>query len=285
MGRYYHSTTVFNNDLWVIAGEDVSAGVLGDVWDSADGVNWTETNSSAPFGAREDQTSLTFNDGTATKMWVIGGQNGTNFYGDVWSSTDGGNWTETATAAFSGRGGHSSVVFNGKMWVIAGGYSYGAGGLADSDVWNSPDGVNWTQVTANAAFGQRSGQESVVFNNKIWVIGGASAGGGTWYNDVWSSPDGVTWTEATAAAGFSGRLSFGCQVYNGLIWVYSGVNNTDVWSSPDGVNWTEASANGGFSGRIGPSSAVFNNEIWLIAGEHDAPGFVYPCPTDAWYSP
>ena len=50
----------------------------------------------------------------------------------MWYSANGTTWTEaTASAPFSKRDGHSSVVFDNKLWVIAG---YDDGSLKN-DVW------------------------------------------------------------------------------------------------------------------------------------------------------
>ena len=90
-------------------------------------------------------------------------------------------WTQaTASASFSTRRGHTSVVFNNKMWVI-GGYT-GSSNL--NDVWYSSDGATWTRATASASFSKRRHHTAVVFDNKMWVIGGYDNGGAN-LNDVW----------------------------------------------------------------------------------------------------
>jgi hypothetical protein len=43
-------------------------------------------------------------------------------------------------------------------------------------------GVKWECVTFNADWSPRSGHAAVVFNNKIWIIGGGEN------NDVWCWP-------------------------------------------------------------------------------------------------
>jgi hypothetical protein len=57
--------------MWIVAGTDGSA-KKNDVWNSANGVTWTEVTSSTIFSARENLASLVFD----SKMWVIGGFNG-----------------------------------------------------------------------------------------------------------------------------------------------------------------------------------------------------------------
>jgi len=86
----------------------------------------------------------------------------------------------TANADFSGRPEHTSVVFNNKMWVIGG----IDGGNRLNDVWQSSDGITWSQATDNAPFIRRSGHTSIVLDDKIWVVGGYD-GGVTHLNDVW----------------------------------------------------------------------------------------------------
>ena len=57
-------------------------------------------------------------------------------------------------------------------------------------------GRDWTYATLGAAFSNRYGHASVVYNNLMWVIGGFD---GVYYvNDVWSSADGKTWTQMLA---------------------------------------------------------------------------------------
>ena len=82
---------------------------------------------SAGFGIRCSHSSVVFNN----KMWLIAGNTSAfaaNPQSDAWYSTDGITWTEaTANAGFSGRLGHSSLVYNNEIWVI-GGNGWGTGG-------------------------------------------------------------------------------------------------------------------------------------------------------------
>ncbi len=188
--REGHTSLVFGNKMWVIGGAD-DTGIRNDVWYSLDGVNWIQATSAAAFGARYRHTSVVFHD----KMWVIGGQGGSGV-SSVYYSTDGVNWTQaTSAAAFPARNDHTSIVFDNKMWVIGGGgESYPD--LCRNDVWYSSDGVAWTQATSAAAFGARDNRSSVVFDGKMWVIGGDTSDEGA-MNDVWSSTNGSTWMQTT----------------------------------------------------------------------------------------
>ena len=128
--------------------------------------------------------------------------------------------TAFAISGFSARENHQSVVFNGKLWVI-GGYTGGFNGKRLNDVWSSSDGITWYQETASAEFSARDGHQAVVFNGKLWVIGGLEDNGKK-LNDVWSSSDGITWAQETASAEFSARGDHQSVVFNEKLWVIGG---------------------------------------------------------------
>jgi hypothetical protein len=138
-------------------------------------------------------------------------------------------------------------------------------------------GVNWICATPSAGWSGRLQHTSVVFDNKIWVLGGVDPSG--FRNDIWYSTDGVNWTQATASAGWSGRWGHTSVVFDNKMWVMGGNDasdtKNDVWYSSDGVNWTQATASAGWSGRWGHTSVVFDNKMWVMGG-YDR--------NDVWYS-
>ncbi|OBX21037.1 MULTISPECIES: kelch repeat-containing protein [Bizionia] len=143
------------------------------------------------------------------------------------------------------------------------------GNSTESDVFSFTTADLFSQITANAQFIGRIDHETVVFNNKMWVIGGSDVNVNQ-RSDVWSSTDGINWTEATSNAAFSSRASHTALTFDGKIWViggYSGGNKNDVWSSVDGTNWTQMTANASFIPRYAHTSVVFDNKMWVIGGE------------------
>ncbi len=182
-------------------------------------------------------------------------------------------------AEFKPRTGHTSVVFNNKLWVI-GGYSNEA--LRMNDVWYSADGANWTSANLSAAFSKRLGHASVVFDDKLWVIGGLTEEG--YKNDIWYSSDGINWEMATSEAGFSKRNNHEIAVLDGKLWVVGGYGGStdglknDVWYSDDGTTWMEATPAAAFSKRSGHALEVFNDKLWLIGGYDDERK------NDVWFS-
>jgi outer membrane protein assembly factor BamB len=126
--------------------------------------------------------------------------------------------------------------------------------------------MDWTIATDSAQWHARGYHTSVVFDNKMWVIGGFNS---TRRNDVWYSEDGINWTEATASAPWAGRMGHTSVVFDNKIWViggYSGSLRNDVWYSEDGVNWTQATAAAEWSARCYFTSVVFDNKIWILGG-------------------
>ena len=228
------------------------------------GLVWEDDEAATDrWPARQGHSSVVF-DG---KLWVIGGAGSGERLDDVWSSTDGINWTqETSSAGWSAREGHSSVVFDGKLWVLG-----GDDGGDSNEVWSSEDGATWTQVTiSGTSWSARQYHTSGVFDGKLWVIGGSI--GGTYLDDVWSSPDGVTWAQATTAAThWSARYRHSSAVFDSKLWVIGGYDGSsrlnDAWSSSDGSTWTEATAAAGWSARSGHSSVVHAGKLWVIGGD------------------
>ena len=111
----------------------------------------------------------------------------------------------------------------------------------------------WSRATDSAGWSARTNHSSVVYDNKIWVIGGYDPTG--FKRDVWYSTDGVSWIQATDSAGWSPRMKHSSVVFDNKIWVIGGESNVrpynrnDVWYSTDGVNWTQATDSAGWSRR------------------------------------
>jgi hypothetical protein len=197
------------------------------VWTSNDGINWN-SQPKTDWGERHGMQFAFFNN----KLWMLGGmKTWDDFRNDVWSSPDGKEWKQVVSkAVWSARRGHGVVVFKDKLWILGGGLSSGRADKLPSrllnDVWSSADGVNWTQVTANAPWSPGDGHASLVFNDKIWVIGGN--------RDVWSSSDGKNWIQVTDKAEWSARGGNGSLVFDGKMWIFGGVEKNDVWYSSNG---------------------------------------------------
>ena len=245
-----------NATIDVISGNNQATGTI-----LAKIFSWDPTTTDAAWSVRSRHSSVVF-DG---KIWVLGGYDG-GHKNDVWYSADGINWSEVTTSnIWSARIFHSSVVFDGKIWVL-GGSTTNSGEINKNDVWYSTDGSNWVEASTNAAWSARNSHSSVVFDNKILVLGGYDGGN---KKDVWHSTDGINWTRATTNAAWSARWGHSSVVFDDKIWVLGGVgssNKNDVWYSADGINWTRATIAAAWSARYSHTSVVFDDKIWVLGG-------------------
>ena len=131
-------------------------------------------------------------------------------------------------------------------------------------------GKIWTQEKASAGWSGRCYHSNVVFNNKIWIIGGKE-NYGHYKNDVWSSSDGITWVQETSSAGWSARSDHTSAVFENKLWLMGGDDSdgfkNDIWSSSDGKTWSQVGANAGWDARGGHTSVVFQNKMWVLGGK------------------
>ena len=281
--RFSHASVVFDDKMWVLGGR--TSGIDNSVWSSSDGINWTKEIAHAGWSDRYGLKTVVFEN----KMWISGGNffssNQSNtFYNDVWSSSDGTNWTEeTSSAGWPERSYHTVVVFDDKMWVLGGSKYWPWPPTSYNDVWSSSDGINWTRKTANAGWSPRSRHTSVVFNDKMWVLGGqresiSNVPSPIYNNEVWSSSNGVNWTEETSSAPWSPRNDATLVVFDDKMWILGGHGGgnkhdtttyyNDVWCSSDGINWTKIT-DAGWSPMAYHTSVVFDDKMWVLGGRGD----------------
>lgn len=180
--------------------------------------------------------------------------------------------------------GHASAFFNGKYWVI-GGYDAEIGsGSVTSKVWSSTNKSSWIVATDTPGFAARVDHTALVFDNKLWVIGGWNPHTGVQYGDVWYTENGSTWVRATASAAFGARFQHASVVHDGKMWVSGGLDLmlgeiADVWSSSDGATWTLVTAAPEFGYRYRHGMVVAYGKMYVIGG-HKEGGFG----DDVWYS-
>lgn len=193
----YYCSAVHNDKVWLI---DNSSAAY-----SADGAAWITVTDSVSLPRKSNHTLTRYKD----RLWVIAGYTATSFppvmNHEVWSGSNGYDWELTKkNPGFSKRSDHSSVAFDGRVWIIGGKNSSGA---ALNDVWYSSDGVNWSESAAAIPFSARYGHSSIVHDNKIWIIGGITSQYDD-ADDVWVSPNGSDWIyvlDLTATDFFNNR--------------------------------------------------------------------------------
>lgn len=265
---------VFKNQLWILGGWDTpkTPNFL-DVWKSLDGIKWINTINTAPWDQSDLPVSLVFKN----KMWIMGGRKvpGTECSNKVWASDDGEKWElVTDNAGWSPRLSPAFTVFNNRMWVMGGTSDFYKNNDTTlfNDVWSSADGKEWKLELKNAPWSKRAHAQAVVFDNKIWLMGGGQRfPKPAAKNDVWCSEDGVNWKQITSSAKWPVRMWFSTVVYRDHIWVlggWSGEQNNlgDVWYSKDGADWKEFKSEVQWSKRHEHSAYVFKDKIWVAAG-------------------
>ncbi|MBQ4913855.1 hypothetical protein J8L85_05360 [Maribacter sp. MMG018] len=277
--RYNHSSLIFDDKMWILGGNIKDASnISDDVLFSTNGAQWNNLNEKANFPQRSLFGATVFQN----KMWISGGLvKGSEFSNsiknDVWSSEDGIEWNlVTPMAQFAKRADHTLTAFNGSLWLIGG---LGHNAKTDtfethSDIWRSSDGYNWVLVTDNAPFGKRKWHATIVYDNKIWLIGG---GNNIYKSDVWYSDNGYQWILATDEAPFSTRGFHGLTTDGEQMWLTAGHlaeygdenyfgRQNDIWRSTNGIDWFEVKTSQEFPKRAQHSSVFFDNKLWVING-------------------
>jgi len=237
-GRHTAGYVVYKDKMWIIGGDVNQGHYQHDVWNSTDGKNWTFVNKDkpVPWGPRVLHYTVVHDD----KIWVIGGQSMPQFspapemfYRDVWTTTDGVNWTEVKmeepTWPQRGMIGGSAVK-DGRIWILGGG-TYDTptkGRLFFNDVWSSADGKTWKQHVKEAPWHARQYHDVAVWDDKLWVMEGYHVKGGN-RKDVWYSADGEKWMEVPNTP-WKPRHAASPFVHDGSLWMVVGNNMTpDVW--------------------------------------------------------
>ncbi len=195
--RSQFEAVVYDGRIWVFAGKETANA---DVWFTYDGETWSSAPD-APWPVRGNYKAEVFNG----KIWLMGGFDGQDLLNDVWSF-DGTNWQQEADAAWAARDGFTTAVLGGELYVIGGRGNDGTDDYVLTDVWKTADGATWTQATAEMELGPIREHATVVFDDRIWILGGTISTDDTLYDpaervsitdEVWYSFDGSTWTCAS----------------------------------------------------------------------------------------
>ena len=235
-------------------------------------------DSPAHWEGRSTHGSLVFQD----KMWLIGGRTANEAHiAEVWSSTDGYNWTEVnPSAAFGARKEFVSMVHDGKMWVLGGEIE---GYVLANDVWYSSDGATWHEATPAASWHARDYFGGVAFasgatgSDEMWVLGHYTGDprGIPGVEDHHYSTDGSTWS-SVSVSGLPPSSFFPAITFNNAILIVGGYfytnsawsNSNTIYSSADGVNWTELSVSGSiWDARRIHTTLVYDDKLWVLAGD------------------
>ena len=165
------------------------------------------------------------------------------------------------------------------MWVF-GGYFINPAGSDNflNDVYSSEDGATWTQESNSASWSGRYGHAAVVYDDKIWVMGGNDNESGD-SNEVWYSSNGKTWDNSTISVTWDGMKDFGAQVFDGKIWILGGNPRTNKFYTFDGTTWSDEQY-ASWSVRSSLVSFRFDNYLWVVGGDSGTGGSTHM--NDVW---
>ena len=233
------------------------------VWTSPDGLTWSRVpHHEVVFGGPDfsEMTAVTaggpglvavgtsagFGGGAA----LVEGESAVDESAAVWTSPDGLTWTRVPPdeAVFGGPGWQSmfDVTVGGPGLVAVGqdgGDQFWGNSLDDRPaVWTSPDGLTWTKVPDQDAFGRNSTMLGVTAGGPGLVAVGVGSVSASGVAHVWISSDGLGWSQVThdnpadvrglmwdATVGGPGLIAAGCCE-----------EPTPVWTSADGLTWSPA---------------------------------------------
>jgi hypothetical protein len=193
-----------------------------------------------------------------------------------WSSTDGQTWTKSELPVAGLNAGYQKYVqFKDAVYALGtmeGNYTNMRLG---SRIARTSDFKRWEVLAETSELPQRVFYGAVVFDNKIWLMGGFD--GQRYYNDVWNSADGAHWTRAAATTPWSPRIVGAAVVFKNRIWIIGGGfvdgepggerAGTEVWSSADGINWQLATDK--MARLWGASPVVYDGKLWLVGANRD----------------
>ena len=233
--RRNFGSVVFNDKMWLLGGfisEDSTVANFNDIWDSTNGRDWNLVTSDAAWSPRGQFDSFIFKN----KIWIVGGskleKNSLSPRNNIWNSTNGRDWQLKFTGTGRFFNNYDAVIFENKIWIFNGWSN------ANTYVWYSSDGVNYTQSHLNNFYNFTA----LAFQNKIWLLGGRTIPDFNFNRELINfNPDNTSDTQ-TFTPNWHQRSSHASVVFDNKIWVLGGsfddVNNrnsesiffNDIWS-------------------------------------------------------
>ncbi|HSX36523.1 MAG TPA: hypothetical protein VLG13_00140 [Patescibacteria group bacterium] len=318
IANYRQAAVVYNGYIYLTGGSNTGISIQY-AWISSSGALCLPSNHSTCTGnvftqtntfttAREGHTSVVYNG----YLYIVGGNNVSSF-NDIQQcpfNNDGsvGNCTQQTSAFTTARWGHTSVVYNGYLYIVGGctqGGAYPCNSGFQNDVqrlWLGQMG----QVGANVTNGtgiitNREAHSSVVYNGYMYIIGGATnasasgcttSGSSAWYcNDVQRCPlnnDGSVGSCTQQTSAFTtARNSQASVVYNGYLYIAGGFDGTSTKLNDIQYAWLDPSTGAAClpsshatctgtvftqqtsaftTGRAGLTSVIHNGYLYVIGG-------------------
>lgn len=228
--------------------------------------SWIQVTDGAAFPGAYNFPVFT----VGSQMWALHNRGN-------WYSTDGRTWTKSELPVSGLNSGYQRYVqFKDSIYALGTMEGNYTNMRLSSRIARTTDFKKWEVLAQISQLPARVFYGAVVFNGKIWLLGGFD--GKDYYNDVWNSSDAVHWARVTEHAPWSQRNVPTAVVFNNRIWLIGGgvidgtpkINEkegSEIWSSVDGVTWTRVTDQLRTSGLGMP--IVFDSKLWLIGANRD----------------
>jgi hypothetical protein len=198
--RHTAATFTLSDRVYVVGGDATNPAT--DSW-TFDGTSWTLKAANSGIGVRCLMGSAYHNGA----FYLIGGQKdqfiSSGKYDNVLRSTDNCvSFQQIATTPFTGGNLWGSCVsYKGRIWKICGGI-YDDTSINNrtypKEIYSSSDGITWVYEGIFPGSG-RQYHQTIVWKDKIWVIGGFFSTPNDNLGDTWYSSNGIDWKQLTGS--------------------------------------------------------------------------------------
>lgn len=168
-----------------------------------------------------------------------------------------------------------AVCFGNRLWLVGG--STANPNLRNKEIWCYKSVPGEWKKQERVPWTARMGHACVVFNGKLWVLGGNDETG-TSVNDIWGATlneEQLEWREKPYTATWQSRCMFAATVFHKKIWIYGGATEPfsdpleDMWTSENGEIWERyekipKDKNNPVGEPIGATLQVVKEELNLI---------------------
>lgn len=187
--RALQTIGVYDGKLWMFGGQDLLGPIddyvhHNDVWSTEDGARWTQVAADGP-GSATRPAGCGVLDGLVEfrgELWLVGCARersdvvGHSMSNEVWSTTDGVEWTLHAEPPWVGKIWPNVVVWDDALWILFG-FTYGdpAHGWATgnaSEAWHSEDGETWTSLPIDSPVPGSHAQGVAITEDALLLAGG-----------------------------------------------------------------------------------------------------------------
>jgi hypothetical protein len=260
-------SAIFNGSIYLGTENDTTD--EGEVWRSADGVNWVK--------AAQDSFGQGITIDHVDSFIVYNGYlyAGTDI-GQIWRTQDGTLWTQATVTP--------GATQNITDFSIFGGYLYAnqANTPGNGQVYRTIDGVNWTNVFTYSASQDKYTHDLSVFQGRLYSDVGSYKGNlGAGAGAIYSTANGTSWTQSsTDGFGNSNNTDISALTsFNGYLYAgtFNATNGAEIWRTADGVTWQKV-VTGGFGSsnvKVIHKFVVYNNYIYASTEDDTDGGRIY----------